>query len=114
MTGLPRGAASTLLPSFLATLGPLPDPRGSLRSDRGMLVHFCRDRGQLLLHTLTVAHPGGYLRGVPAAAEGEGKGDVGLEQGLELDLETPGLWVHSLSEWQGRTLHCHIVGYEML
>lgn len=102
-TGVPRGAATTLLPAFLETLGPLPDPWGTLCPDWSMFVHFCRDRGQLLLHTLAVAHPGGHLCGVPAAAEGEEQGGVGLEQGLELELEleTPGVWVHTLSERQG-------------
>lgn len=101
--GVPRGAATTLLPAVLETMGPLPDTRGGLCSDRGMFVHFCRDRGQLLLHTLAVAHPGGQLCCLPAAAEGEGQGGVGLEQGLELELEleTPGLWIHALSEQQG-------------
>lgn len=98
LTGVPRCTTSTLLPALLATLGPLPAAWGALRSYWGVLVHFCRDRGQLLLHPLTVAHPGGQLRGVPAAAEGEGQGGSGLEQGLEVEpeLETPGVWVHSL------------------
>lgn len=87
----------------MATLGLVPDPRGSLRPDRGVFVHFCRDGGQLLLHTLTVAYPGGELCGVPAAPQGEEQKISGLEQGLELDLEleTPGVWVHALRERQG-------------
>lgn len=99
--GVPRGAATALLPAFLETLGPLPDPRSNLCPDRGMSVRFCRDGGQLLLHALAVAHPGGQLRGVHAAAEGEGQGGAGLEPGLELELETSGLRVHALSEQQG-------------
>lgn len=113
-TGVPRSAATSLLPAVVETLGPLPDSRGNLRPRRGMFVHFHGDRGQLLLHALAVAPPGGQLRGVPAAAEGEEQGGVGLEQGMELELETPGLWLHALSERQGRTLHRDIVGQEML
>lgn len=87
----------------MATLGLVPDPRGGLCPDRGVFVHFCRDRGQLLLHALALAYPGGELRGVPAAPQGEEQKGSGLEQGLELDLEleTPGVWVHALREWQG-------------
>ena len=80
----------------METLGLFPDPRGSVRPDRGVLVHLCRDRGQLLLHSLAVAHPGGQLRGVPAAPQGEEQGCGGLDQGLELELEAPSLWVHAL------------------
>lgn len=100
-TGVPRGAATTLLPTFVETMGLLPNPRGALRSDRGVSVHFRRDRGQLLLHAFAVAHPGGHLRCVLAAAEGEEQGGVRLDQGMELELETPGLWIHTLSERQG-------------
>lgn len=89
----------------MATMGLLPNPRGDLCSDWSMFIHFRRDRGQLLLHTFAVAHPGGQLRGVPAAAEGEEQGgarlDQGLELELELELETPGLWIYTLSEQQG-------------
>lgn len=101
--GLPRGATSTLLPSLLEALGALPAPRGPLRPDRRLLVHFRRDGRQLLLHALAVAHPGGHLRGVPAAAQGEEPGESGLEPGpeLELELEAPGVRVHAVPEQQG-------------
>lgn len=96
--GVPRCSPAPLLPSFMAALGLLPDPRSALRPGRSLSVHFCRDRGQLLLHTLAVAHPGGQLCGVPAATKGEGQRGVRVEQRLELDveLETPGLWVHAV------------------
>lgn len=97
----------------METLGILPDPRGNLCPDRSVPVHFCRNRGQLLLHALGVAHPGGQLRGVPAATQREEQGGDGLEQGLELELETSGLWVHALREQHRRTLHRHIDGSEM-
>lgn len=103
-----------MLPTFLEALGLLPDPRDTVRPDRGVFVHFRRVGGKLLLHALAVAHPGGRLRGVPAAARGEEQGGVGLEQGLELELETSGLWVHALSKQQGRTVRCHIDGAETL
>lgn len=97
-TGVPRGAATTLLPTFMETMGPLPNPRGALRSDRRVFVHFRRDRGQLLLHAFAVAHPGGHLRGVPAATEGEEQGGVWLDQGMELELATSCMWIYTLSK----------------
>lgn len=115
-TGAQRGPSTTLLPALLEALGLLPDPGGVVRLNRPVFVHFCWDRGQLLLHTLAVAHPGGELRCVTAATKEEKQGEVWLEQWLdpELELETPGLWIHSLWRQQRRTLHCHIVGQEML
>lgn len=85
----------------METLGVLPDPRRRLRPDRGLPVHLRRDGGQLLLHPLAVAHPGGQLRGLPAAPQGEEQGGCRMEPRLELALETPGLWVHALRERQG-------------
>lgn len=85
----------------MEALGLLPDPWRRLRPDRGLPVHLRWDRRQLLLHPLTVAHPGGQLRGVPAAPQGEEQGDCRMESGLELELEAPGLRVHALRERQG-------------
>lgn len=114
--GVQRGPSPTLLPPLLAALGLLPAPRSALRPRRGLLVHFRRDGGQLLLHTLHLAHPGGQLRGLPAAAQGEVCGGAGLERGLqlELELESSGLWVYALSEQQGRALHSHIADQVLL
>lgn len=87
-----------------------------MRPHRSVPVRLRRDREQLLLHALAVAHPGGQLRGVPAAAEGEGSEGAGLEPGLQLELEVEleaaGLWIHALREQQGRTLHGHIAEWE--
>lgn len=100
----------------METLGLLPHPWGSVCPDWGLPVYFCRDREQLLLHTLAVAHPGGHLCGVPASTQGEETGVVGLEPGLELELEleTTDLWLHAVREWHRWTLHCHAKRTEVL
>lgn len=113
-TGVQRGAAATLLPAVMETLGLLPHPRRGVCPDRGVPVYFCRDREQLLLHALVVAHPGGHLCGVPASTQGQETGVVGLEPGLELELETADLWLHAVWERHRRTLHCRVTRTEVL
>lgn len=98
----------------METLGLLPHPRGGVCPDWGVPVYFCRDREQLLLHALAVAHPGGHLRGVPASTQGEETGVVGLEPGLEVELETADLWLHAVRERHRRTLHCRVKRTEVL
>lgn len=104
-TGAARCAAAPLLPALVEALGALPAARSAVRPDRRVPVHFCRDGKQLLLHALAVAHPGGHLRGLPAAAQGEEAGGAGLEPRLELELEAAGVRLHAVRERHRRTLH---------
>lgn len=104
-TGAARCAAAPLLPAVVEALGALPHPRSAVRPDRRVPVRFCRDGEQLLLHALAVAHPGGHLRGLPAATQGEEAGNAGLEPWLELDLEATCVRLHAVREQHRRTLH---------
>lgn len=104
-TGAARCAAAPLLPAVVEALGALPGPRSAVRPDRRVPVHFCRDGKQLLLHALAVAHPGGHLRGLPAAPQGEEAGGAGLEPWLELDLEATGVRLHAVREQHRRAVH---------